>query len=239
MANSYFKFKQFVVNQDLAAMKVGTDGVILGAWARVENDQTILDAGTGTGLLALMSAQRNERVDVLAIDIDANAIKQANGNFSQSIWYDRLNSKLISLQNLAEVNKEKFDHVICNPPYFINSYKSNDIARNKARHTDSLSFEELIKASHALTNKNGRLTVVIPYQLEDDFLKIAEIEEFYNTRLMRLQPTPDKTYVRSFIELSKANKGQTEVNTMILEDKGRHGYSDDYIELTKSFYLAF
>ncbi|WP_430814470.1 tRNA1(Val) (adenine(37)-N6)-methyltransferase [Carboxylicivirga sp. RSCT41] len=237
MANSYFKFKQFVVHQDKAAMKVGTDGVLLGAWVNVGNAVNFLDVGTGTGLIALMLAQRNSNACVTAIDIDKDAVSQASDNFAFSDWTERLKIVHNPLQEFAENNMEKFDHVVCNPPFFNNAYKSVNHSRNLARHTESLSFEDLIANAGRVSNSHGKLSVVLPFDAERVFIEIAEKYSYTPSRITRVRPTPHKDYVRTLIELSKDAADGIVTNEIVIEDKGRHGYSDDYIALTKTFYL--
>ncbi|MBK3518397.1 tRNA1(Val) (adenine(37)-N6)-methyltransferase [Carboxylicivirga marina] len=238
MANTYFQFKQFTVHQDKAAMKVGTDGVLLGAWAKIENCQTVLDVGTGTGLVALMIAQRNSKTAIHAIDVDNDAVQQANGNFRLSKWSDRLVAEHVSIQDYGRTNRRVLDHIVCNPPFFKNSFKSNDLARNVARHCDSLSYEELIKYSYNLLHETGRLSVVLPYDVMNEFVNIGQRTGFILSRQMLIKPTPSKTFGRVLIELSKKTDESCVYSEMIVEDKGRHGYSNEYIALTNEFYLA-
>ncbi len=237
MANSYFQFKQFVVHQDKAAMKVGTDGVLLGAWANVEDCDKILDIGTGTGLIALMMAQRNANALITAIDIDDKAVRQASDNFKRSNWSDRLQVKQRALQDFVADCHEKFDHVVCNPPFFNKAYKSQDHSRNLARHTESLSYSELLKAAYELSCETGRLSVVLPFDSEHEFLELALHIGYHAVRITRIKPTPSKPFVRVLLELSKQFGAEAVIHQMIIEDKGRHGYSDEYIALTKDFYL--
>jgi len=241
MANSWFKFKKFTVVQDKAAMKVGTDGVLLGAWANVEDCSTILDVGTGTGLISLMAAQRNSKAFITAIDIDADAIEQAQSNFNASDWSPRLSAKHLSLQAFSKTitSAQTFDLVVSNPPFFINAYKSHNHSRNCARHNDSLPYQELIQCARDLTTVSGRLAVIIPYEAEQMFLSLARKCGFYISRLTRIKPTPQKSFVRSLIEVSKKQSIEGCSAQLIIEDKGRHGYSNEYINLTKDFYLAF
>lgn len=237
MANNYFQFKQFIIQQEKAAMKVGTDGVLLGAWACVENCHRILDVGTGTGLIALMLAQRNKKAEIQAIDIDEGAVLQAKENFIASPWNERLAVEQISVQNYKAEYTNKFDHIVSNPPYFNNSLKNNNQSKAMARHTHMLSFRELINSAILLTNENGKLSVVLPYGSEIDFCKTAQDEGFSLSRILRIKPTPKKSYSRVLIELTKQDKVTLYEEEMIIEDKGRHAYSDKYIELTKAFYI--
>ncbi|MCG8578345.1 MAG: methyltransferase [Bacteroidales bacterium] len=237
MANSFFKFKQFLIHQDKAAMKVGTDGVLLGAWTNIGDAVNILDVGTGTGLISLMIAQRNQNASIVAIDIDKDAVSQACDNFTLSNWSKRLYVEHKPLQVFTEANIGNFDLVVCNPPFFNKAYKSDNHSRNLARHTESLSYEELIVNARKVTTKQGRLSVVLPFDVEQEFIESAKKENFYAYRITRIKPTPLKKYVRTLIEFSKNVVADIAINEMVIEDKGRHGYSDEYIALTKTFYL--
>jgi len=237
MANNYFEFKQFKVQQELAAMKVGTDGVLLGAWACFDNSNAILDIGTGTGLIALMAAQRNKKARIVGIDIDADAYLQAKTNVSNSDWGDRITIINSSLQQYAKVNHQGFDHLVCNPPFFNNSFKSQHKSRTLARHTDALPYAELIENASKLISKAGCFSVILPYAEMDNFCQLAVNSGFYSRRILYVKPTPAKTFVRVLIEFVKENNAQVIKTEMIIEDKGRHGYSDDYIAMTKEFYV--
>ena len=148
-----FIFKQFKIQQDNTAMKVGTDGVLLGAWADSENATNILDIGTGTGLIALMLAQRNLKANITAIEIDEQASLQASENFNNSPWEIRLSIKNLKLQDF--VVEEKFDLIVSNPPFFNNTFQANSSERNIARQTETLSFNELLKNTASLLSENG------------------------------------------------------------------------------------
>ncbi|TRX65795.1 tRNA1(Val) (adenine(37)-N6)-methyltransferase [Carboxylicivirga sp. M1479] len=237
MSNTFFQFKKFIVHQDKTAMKVGTDGVLLGAWADVANSQTILDIGTGTGLIALMLAQRNIGAKIKSIDIEDAAVDQAKQNFLESEWSQRLSVSHSSLQDFVLHEESKFDHIVCNPPYFNNSLKSTNDARSMARHTDSLSYRELLQNSFNLLNGSGRFSLVLPFSSEKEFTALAIEIGFHVSRINRIKPTPTKGFVRCLIELSKQATDTVLIEEMIIEDKGRHCYSDRYIELTKDFYL--
>src|SRR5665647_1869930 len=161
MSNTYFSFKQFTVFHHLCAMKVGIDGVLLGSWASVENPESVLDIGTGMGLIALMIAQRcNAEID--AIDNDENAVIQAKENVSNSPWPGRIHVSGISLQDLAKNPFQLYDLIVSNPPFFINSTKTPDDNRTMARHTDSLSHEELIENATLLLKPTGRICIILP-----------------------------------------------------------------------------
>lgn len=227
-----FSFKQFTVNHDLCAMKVGTDGVLLGAWVNCFQASFILDIGTGSGLIALMLAQRSN-ASIHAIDIDTDACKQANINVLQSPFKDRIQIFHSSLQDFFP--SDKYDLIVSNPPYFINSLKSPDEQRSKARHSDTLPFSSLMKQSSRMLKKDGILSLILPY----DSLPIAN-EEAYRYRLIPkrrtyIKPTPLLPPKRVLCEYGFSNQPLKE-NELTIEI-ARHQYSHDYIALTKDFYL--
>lgn len=239
MANNYFQFKQFRVNQDKAAMKVGTDGVLLGAWAKLQKATRILDIGTGTGLIALMAAQRNPDAEIVAIDINEDACQQALENFQDTPWSKRLSVVHTSLEMFVQLNAQNFDYIICNPPFFNNSLKSDNQARNMARHTDSLSYNDLCFCSKQLLTESGTLGVVIPYVSENQFIDIAKCNGFYLSGTLHVKGDINKEVVRSLFEFSQAEHINHDVDIMVIEEGKRHAYSDKYRLLTKDFYLAF
>lgn len=234
MPNPYFRFKQFVVYQDRCAMKVGTDGVLLGAWADVSSAHSILDIGTGTGLIALMVAQRSE-AKVTAIEIDVEASLQAQENVDRSPWNNRIEVKNQSLQEFAQ-SARKYDHIISNPPYFNQSLKSPKEGRTMARHTDSLSYEELLKGVVSLLDERGVFSVILPFPEKESFLTLSEQNGLYPIRIMEVLPTPDSVPKRFMAEFSFSPTSCV-VSTMVIESEGRHQYSADYKQLTEEFYM--
>jgi tRNA1Val (adenine37-N6)-methyltransferase len=159
--NDYFRFKQFLIRQDQCAMKVCTDSCLLGAYARVREAHSILDIGTGTGLLALMAAQRSD-AQITAVEIDAQAAAQARENMAASPWAHRIRLENQSLQELEKVNGQLFDVILCNPPFYTASHKSSDAARNVAMHSHELSFEEIIRFSQRFLAPAGTLYLLLP-----------------------------------------------------------------------------
>ncbi len=236
MPNNYFQFKQFTIYQDLAAMKVGTDGVLLGAWANLNNATKILDVGTGTGLIALMLAQRNSIAQIDAIEIDKHAYKQALINFTKSPWNDRVNGILSDFQTYK--NPTKYDLIVSNPPYFNNALKNDCSKKSTARHTDSLSYDELIHCAAQLLTDNGLFCVILPANERISFENMAKDNNLFLNKLLNVKPTPNKPFKRVLMEFSFINKKLIE-ETLIIEEFGRHQYSDAYKQLTKDFYLAF
>nr|WP_321450579.1 methyltransferase [uncultured Carboxylicivirga sp.] len=238
MANSYFRFKQFTVNQEKAAMKVGTDGVLLGAWACCDKARKILDVGTGSGLIALMMAQRNPNAEIVAIEIDEVACEQAEQNFKNSPWSDRLSVVHTSIQDYSYTTN-KFDLIISNPPFFNNSLKSSDQARNLARHTDSLSYEELFYCSHQLSEEDATLSFIIPSVSEKDVIQIINDYDYNLSQVLRVQGDINKQIVRTLFEFKTKPVSSISEKNICIEKGRRHLYSEEYKTLTKDFYLAF
>lgn len=236
MGNPYFKFKQFTVFHDLCAMKVGIDGVLLGAWSDVSEADSILDIGTGSGLISLMLAQRNSTAKIDAIDIDTAAIEQATLNFNNSVWKDRLLPRLISLQAFTLENNKKYDLITSNPPYFQNSLKTPDTQRNTARHTDTLPHHELIQCSKKMLSPNGRLTLILPVNEAAACIEYAEFTGLYCRRLVTVFPTPTRPVKRLLIEF-RTEKGERETYDLTIETETRHQYTPEFTSLAKDFYL--
>lgn len=215
-------------------MKVGIDGVLLGIWVNVENVSSILDVGTGTALIALMLAQRsNAFID--AIDIDENAVLQANENVNNSRWKSRIKPHFASLQQFSQVTQTRYDLIVSNPPYFINSLKAPAQNRATARHTDSLSHEELIISSKALLNENGRICIILPVNEALQCIEFAKKQELYCSKKLIVFPTPHAAAKRFLLEF-QLNETETKVSELIIEIE-RHQYSPEFSELAKEFYL--
>ncbi|ASB49658.1 tRNA1(Val) (adenine(37)-N6)-methyltransferase [Alkalitalea saponilacus] len=232
-----FHFKQFSVKQDKTAMKVGTDGVLLGAWVPVENSRNILDIGTGTGLIALMLAQRNLNARITAIDIDENAFIQAMGNISESPWHDRITVIHESLQKFSKNHPAKFDLIATNPPFFNNSLHAPDKAKSAARHSHLLPHEDLLIDGKNLLTSNGKLALILPVAEYQLFSRQAENFGFYENQNIRIFPTPSKAAVRIMGIWGLQKTSENFKEEIIIEKYGRHKYSDEYIALTREFYL--
>ncbi len=237
MPNSFFEFKQFTVKQEKCAMKVGTDGVLLGAWASIKGISSALDVGTGTGLIALMIAQRS-KATVKAIEIDKKAVKESQNNIINSPWPDRINSEHISLQQFVNNSSQQFDLIVSNPPYFINSLKSNSTSRNIARHNQSLNYEDLITSAEKLLSRNGFFSVIIPIKHNEFFCSKIRRKNFFLVRQTKVKPTTEKPPVRILLEFSKTKMPFSE-SILPIESGKRHEYTREYKNLTKDFYLAF
>lgn len=219
-------------------MKVGTDGVLLGAWAKTVNVKNILDIGTGSGLLALMLAQRSNAM-IHAIDIDHDACEQARLNFSLSPWGNRIQVFNQSLQDFNKAAMQKYDLMVCNPPFFANSLKNPDPKRTIARHNDELPLTELFKCSASLLQpENGRLNIILPFDTMGNAILLAKENNLKVYDKTLIQSTPSKAFHRVLLAFW-FGKENTETRQICIETNGRHEYSEEYKELTKDFYLKF
>jgi tRNA1Val (adenine37-N6)-methyltransferase len=235
-----FRFKEFEIHQDKTAMKVGTDGVLLGAWCSLaHHPESILDIGSGTGLIALMLAQRSEAETIDAVELDENAYEQTVENFERSDWGDRLFCYHSSFQEFAQEMAEEgdqYDLIVSNPPFYTDSFETDDEARNKARFTSSLSFEELIAGANHLLSKAGRFAVIIPFKEEQRFVTLASESKWFLARVCRVRRTATSEVKRSLLEFSLKESNLVEQELVI--EISRHNYTEKYKELTRDFYLG-
>jgi len=236
--NNYFQFKQFRIVQERSAMKVGMDGVLLGAWADPSGAERILDIGTGTGLIALMMAQKNNHTQIDAIEVDKEALDEAVQNIQQSHWSERIHPELCSFQEFAERTNLKYDLIVSNPPYFTNGVKAPVENRAQARHSDSLPLDVLISGAAELLRENGRIALVLPVESIQEITKLANLNRLYIARLCRVKPNPQKPVFRILIELANSTCTIQESELMIEFEK-HHDYTPEYKALTKDFYLKF
>ena len=230
-----FQFKQFIIQQEKSAMKVGTDGVLLGAWVNLENPFSVLDIGAGTGLIALMLAQRSNAELIDAIELDNSAYEQTVNNFESSDWGDRLFCYHASLQEFGDEVDDKYDLIISNPPFYTSTYKELPEARAMARHTESLSYNDLLKSVAKLVSENGSCAFIIPYEEETNFIAIAKENNLFPNRITNVKGNKNSSFKRSLLQFSFL-ENHLERNELIIEIE-RHKYTDDYIELVKDFYL--
>lgn len=234
MSNPYFKFKQFTVWHDRCAMKVGTDGVLLGAWADANQADRILDIGTGTGLIALMLGQRTpETTHITALEIDQDAALQATENISRSPWHDKIDVKCADFNTYTA--ESAFDLIVSNPPYFIQSLNCPDKQRNTARHNNSLTYETLISRSSSMLTAPGKLALIFPMEVYDTVLAAASASGLYPSEIVRVITAPQMPAKRCLACFTRQNV-QCRIQELLIE-KSRHVYSDEFTQLVKDFYL--
>lgn len=239
MSKKPFKFKQFNVSQDKTAMKIGTDGVLLGAWTSIKHKpESILDVGTGTGIIALMLAQRSDALTIDAVEFDGNAYEQAVENFEASDWADRLYCYHVSFQEYAselEENQETYDLVISNPPFYKDEFITDNLRRNNARFESALPFEELVENTVKILSSSGTFSVIIPFKEEEEFIRIANSHKLFVHQICRVQGNQNSPIKRSLLTFCFQKKEICKNNLVI--ESGRHHYTDEYVNLTKEFYL--
>lgn len=238
MAKDYFEFKQFVVNQDKCAMKVGTDSVLLGGWVAAEGNLNILDIGAGTGILSLMLAQKTIGI-IDAIELDEQAALQAEENFSLSTWRGRLNCYNQSLQEFARTVKKRYDLIISNPPYFSIGIRSDESNRALARHTDSLSYNELVSLSRKLLKPTGRFTVIVPNDTRRQMIRQFHSNEMWVMREARIRPKENMEFNRVLFECALKMPAYYSIEEIIVEEKNRYRYHRSFKKYTKDYYLDF
>ena len=233
--NKPFSFKQFEVHQDRCAMKIGTDGVLLGCWAPVDNVYSVLDIGAGTGVISLIIAQRSTAETIDAVEIDEDAYEQTVENFERSPWGDRLFCYHASFQEFFTEIDDKYDLIISNPPFYTENYKTDDKKRDLARFEDALPFEHLLYGSSKLLSDTGRLVIILPYKSEEEIITVAEQFHLYPQKITRVKGSYDAETKRSLIVLGFGRK-EIIYDELVIEIT-RHQYTDEYIKLTKDFYL--
>jgi tRNA1Val (adenine37-N6)-methyltransferase len=237
--NKPFQFKEFTIHQDKTAMKVGTDGVLLGAWCNVDDyPDTILDIGSGTGVIALMLAQRSDAMTIDAVEVDENAYEQTVANFEESDWGDRLFCYSSTFQSFAtEIAEEEetYNLIVSNPPFYTDDFESDNGARNKARFTSALSFEELLSGVSKILSSDGIFALIIPAKEKDNFINLAEKSNLFLNRVCSVQGNPTSEIKRALLEFSFHQK--TIIEEHLIIEKERHQYTKEYINLSKDFYL--
>ena len=234
---SKFAFKQFSVQQDKCAMKIGTDSVLLGAWCPIDNNPfSVLDIGAGTGVLSLMLAQRSHAEQIDALEIDEDAYEQCVENFEASPWSDRLFCFHAGLDEFIEEPEDEYDIIISNPPFYSEDYKTDNSQRDLARFQDAMPFEELVEAADLLLSENGIFAVIIPYKEEERFIDLCAEVELFPVKVTRVKGSHTTPIVRSLLAFKRYELSTLEADEVIIET-ARHQYTNDYIDLTKDFYL--
>ncbi|HZL77073.1 MAG TPA: methyltransferase [Bacteroidales bacterium] len=236
MANSYFSFKQFTIYQDKCAFKVGTDGVLLGAYTDISSAARILDIGTGSGLIALMLAQRCEAV-ITAIEPDPESFNQACINIEGCKWNNRIKAENISLQNFF-IGDDKFDLLVTNPPYFTDSLKNPDPGKAAARHNFLLGNDDLLKGVRRLLSEEGKFQLILPYPEANVFIAEAQAYGFYCNDILKIRPLPDSEIRRMILTFTNQRQKVKE-KFLTIEHGKRHDFTKEYINLTREFYLKF
>ena len=217
-------------------MKIGTDSVLLGAWCPIDNNPfSVLDIGAGTGILSLMLAQRSNAEQIDAIEIDESAFEQCVENFESSPWSNRLFCFHAGLDEFMEELEDEYDVIISNPPFYTEDYKTENEQRDLARFADALPFEDLVEAANLLLSENGIFVVIIPHKEEETFIALAKEWDLFPFKITRVKGTPTTEIKRSLLAFSRIRK-KTEIDELIIET-ARHQYTDEYIALTKDFYL--
>ncbi len=228
-----FHFKQFSITQDGCGMPVSTDGVLLGSWFSADKAERILDIGTGTGLVALMAAQRFPDATIDAIDINSEAIRAAQYNITQSPWHQRIQLQQTDVLNPNFVTD--YDVVVCNPPYFTSGETAQNQARATARHTVSLTHENLIDRCSGLLNVCGRASFILPFNEGTAMIEYALTLGWFLSRYCAVRPTPAKPVSRLLFELSKEKTEPEAKQELTIQQQGK--YSDEFVQLTQPFYL--
>lgn len=244
MSGDSFVFKEFEVKQTKCAMKVGTDAVLLGAWCCLPKTGNTLDIGTGTGIIAMMAAQRSFTF-IDAIEIDNEAYQQALENCKHSKWRERINVHHISFQKFVPTVSKKYNVIISNPPYFSNSVQAASESRTVARHTCNLNFEELVDGICSLLESNGSFATILPIKEAEDFTGIAKRYGLYTYRITHVKTTCSKPAKRILLQFG-FHKTIPAIDTLVIENEpgadcitNHRSYSNDYKNLTSSFYLGF
>lgn len=234
---SVFQFKQFSVNQDQTAMKIGTDGVLLGAWTPIENNpKSVLDIGTGTGIIALMLAQRSNAEQIDALEIDESAYEQAVENFESSPWSDRLFCFHAGLDEFVEEPEDEYDLIVSNPPFFSEDFRSENEQRDLARFQEAMPFEDLVEAADLLLSENGIFSVIIPFHEEDRFIELCAEVELFPIKITRVKGAQNTKIIRSLLAFKRFELAVLTSDELVIEIN-RHEYTPEYIALTKDFYI--
>lgn len=231
-----FVFKQFAIAQDRCTMKVGTDGVLLGAWADVKDVKTALDIGTGSGLIAIMLAQRALDAQIHAVEIDEEACAQAQENMQNAPWAERLSAFPIAIQDFIKAQDKLYDLIVSNPPFFSGGTFSQNQDRNSVRHTIKLSHGDLLSAVRTLLSESGRFCVILPFIEGLRFQEIARDYNLYCTKITEVKPKADKPVERLLLQFER-HEQPLQKDSLVIQIEARNEWTQDYITLTGDFYL--
>lgn len=238
MPNDTFEFKKFKIRQDRCAMRVSTDAVLLGAWVIPNGSKSILDIGTGTGVIAMMLAQKSP-AKITAIDIDPQSTSQAQENVAGSIFRDQVEVIHTSFQDLTKHSDLKFDLIVTNPPYFVDSLKSSSDSKATARHADSLSFDDLISGVKKLLNEKGKFCLILPTKEAQLFREMAQAKGLYLSKLMRIRTRMEKETEKRHLMQFEFKESEFSESTLVIEADNNRKYTPEYMELTKDYYINF
>jgi len=236
MPNNFFHFKQFTIRQDKCAFKVGTDAVLLGAWTDIDDAKYILDIGTGTGIIALMLAQKSN-AEIFAIEPDKESFLQASDNIRNSKWKERIRIENTDIQNYYPINL-KFDIIVSNPPYFADSLKNPNSRKALSRHNDTLKNRELLDGISRLLSPGGRFQVIMPYAEGNVLIAEASGHGLYCNSILKIRPLPTSEIRRLILSFSFTRNNVKE-SFLTIEHGKRHDFTGEYRNLTRDFYLKF
>jgi tRNA1Val (adenine37-N6)-methyltransferase len=231
-----FRFKQFIVDDDRSTMRIGTDAILLGAWADPRTAKSILEIGTGCGVISLMLSQRsNARID--AIDVDEESIKQAESNFQKSPWSKNLHQQCITLQNFSLATDQKYDMIVTNPPFFIDSLPSPDARKNRARHTSFLSRQELITGVKHLLNPGGIFWIILPLEDSRKLITLAETAGMYIRKQMKVKPKPGKKINRILSGFGFQPDAAPFCDELVIRNED-NSFTKEYVTFTEPYYFS-
>ena len=231
-----FHFKHFSMYHHRSTMKIGTDAILLAAWIGINAEDSVLDIGTGSGIIPLMLSQRGVK-NVDAVEIDSESASEAKSNFEISQWCDSLQVFQADIKDFASKCVKKYDLIVSNPPFFTSVFKTKNQQRNLARHTDTLSFEELIRVAKTLLTEKGRFAVVLPIFESKRFLEIAAVENLFVKSCMQIFPVTGKEANRITIELVQHPVENTETTNFVIRNTDR-SFTEQYNTFLKDFYLG-
>ncbi|MCB0519796.1 MAG: tRNA1(Val) (adenine(37)-N6)-methyltransferase [Lewinellaceae bacterium] len=235
-ATKPFQFKQFSIEQDRCTMKVGTDGVLLGAWSDVDGASHILDVGTGTGVIAIMLAQRTENATIHAVEIDEEAYTQASQNMQNTAWANRLQAFQVAIQDFAKNKDAAYDLIVSNPPFFSGGTFSSSQDKTSVRHTVKLPHGDLLLATRKLLKEKGKFCVILPYLEGLRFKELANSYNLYCTKMTEVKPRADKPVERLLLQFDRVVKPM-EKDVLVIQQGQANSWTAEYKQLTGEFYL--